>query len=355
MNYNWNWAILFEPSPEGRGTYLDMLLLGLGWTVATGICAWIVALVFGSMVGVARTLPSKTAARRGFAYVSSSSVTSRSWCSCSSGISSCQVVPDRLGALAQAAAKRAFLHGGRLIGIGLCMSARVAEQVRAGVSFLARGQGRAALAVGLTLPQSYRYVLLPMAYRIILPPLTSEFLQTIKNTSVALTIGLLELTSRAPNAGVFVPGVRSVYGCDRDLPAAESRRGRRLRAGSSTASPCPAISPARGRTAAMFKTFDFDVIWRSLPYLFLDGMVFTLQSHRCWAAACGIVLGTLIAMLRLSRFALLSKVAVATSTPAAFAATRARHLLVLFPHPLGLAVGDRGPSARRRSAPSSRR
>jgi hypothetical protein len=51
--------------------------------------------------------------------------------------------------------------------------------------------------VGLTLPQSYRYVLLPMAYRIILPPLTSEFLNTIKNTSVALTIGLLELTSRA--------------------------------------------------------------------------------------------------------------------------------------------------------------
>jgi glutamate/aspartate transport system permease protein len=77
------------------------------------------------------------------------------------------------------------------------MSARVAEQVRAGISAMARGQRQAALAVGLTLAQSYRYVLLPMAYRIVLPPLTSEFLNTIKNTSVALTIGLLELTSRA--------------------------------------------------------------------------------------------------------------------------------------------------------------
>jgi glutamate/aspartate transport system permease protein len=62
---------------------------------------------------------------------------------------------------------------------------------------LARGQRMAALALGLTLPQAYVYVLLPMAYRIILPPLTSEFLNIIKNSSVALTIGLMELTARA--------------------------------------------------------------------------------------------------------------------------------------------------------------
>jgi glutamate/aspartate transport system permease protein len=55
----------------------------------------------------------------------------------------------------------------------------------------------AALALGLTLPQTYGYVLLPMAYRIILPPLTSEFLNIIKNSAVALTIGLMELTARA--------------------------------------------------------------------------------------------------------------------------------------------------------------
>jgi glutamate/aspartate transport system permease protein len=55
----------------------------------------------------------------------------------------------------------------------------------------------AALALGLTLPQAYAYALLPMAYRIILPPLTSEFLNIIKNSAVALTIGLMELTARA--------------------------------------------------------------------------------------------------------------------------------------------------------------
>src|SRR5205085_10369749 len=74
---------------------------------------------------------------------------------------------------------------------------RVAEQVRAGVLSLSRGQGLAGLALGLTLPQTYAYVLLPMAFRIMLPPLTSEFLNIIKNSAVALTIGLMELTASA--------------------------------------------------------------------------------------------------------------------------------------------------------------
>jgi len=58
----------------------------------------------------------------------------------------------------------------------------------------------------------------------------------------------------------------------------------------------------------MFTNFDFGVIWNALPYLFLDGMVFTLQLT-VLAAAGGIVLGTLIAMMRLSSFAPLSMLA----------------------------------------------
>jgi len=195
VKYNWNWAILFELSPEGRGSYLDMLLVGLGWTVATGICAWIVALVFGSIVGVARTLSSRTAQRLGFAYVELFRniplvLQLFLWYFVLP-----ELVPTAWGHWLKQLHNAPFYTA--VIGIGLYMSARVAEQVRAGISSLAWGQGRAALAVGLTRAQSYRYVLLPMAYRIILPPLTSEFLNTIKNTSVALTIGLLELTSRA--------------------------------------------------------------------------------------------------------------------------------------------------------------
>jgi glutamate/aspartate transport system permease protein len=84
-----------------------------------------------------------------------------------------------------------------VVALGFYTSARVAEQVRAGILSLARGQGWAALALGMTRAQAYMYVLLPMAYRVILPPLTSEFLNIIKNSAVALTIGLMELTARA--------------------------------------------------------------------------------------------------------------------------------------------------------------
>jgi glutamate/aspartate transport system permease protein len=81
--------------------------------------------------------------------------------------------------------------------LGIFTSVRVAEQVRAGINSLPRGQRFAGTAMGLTEFQTYRYVILPQAFRIILPPLTSESMNIIKNSSVALTIGLLELTGRA--------------------------------------------------------------------------------------------------------------------------------------------------------------
>jgi glutamate/aspartate transport system permease protein len=87
--------------------------------------------------------------------------------------------------------------------LGFFTSARVAEQIRAGILALPQGQRLAGTALGLTLPQTYRYVLLPMALRIILPPLTSEFLNIIKNSAVALTIGLLELTAAARSMQEF--------------------------------------------------------------------------------------------------------------------------------------------------------
>jgi glutamate/aspartate transport system permease protein len=61
----------------------------------------------------------------------------------------------------------------------------------------------AGTATGLTQTQTYRYVILPQAFRIILPPITSEFMNVIKNSSVALTIGLLELTGRARSMQEF--------------------------------------------------------------------------------------------------------------------------------------------------------
>ena len=201
MNYNWNWHIFLEPAPNGTGTYLDMLLSGLVLTIKTAICAWVIALLFGSLIGVLRTLPSKTASWIGFCYVELFRnmpllVQLFLWFFVLP-----ELVPQSWGLWLKHLPNAPFYTAA--IGIGLFMSARVAVQLAAGIASLPRGQQQAATALGLTTAQGYRYVLLPIAFRIILPPLTSEFLNTIKNTAVAITIGLVELTGEARSMQEF--------------------------------------------------------------------------------------------------------------------------------------------------------
>ena len=201
MNYHWNWHIFLDPNPMGTGTYLDMLLAGLWLTIKTSLLAWVIALISGSIVGVMRTLPSKPATWFGFAYVEFFRnmpllVQLFLWFFVLP-----ELLPRGAGLWLKQLPNAPFWTAA--IGVGLFMSARVAVQLQAGIGSLPRGQRQAATALGLTTWQTYRYVLLPMAYRIVLPPLTSEFLSTIKNTAVAITIGLLELTGEARSMQEF--------------------------------------------------------------------------------------------------------------------------------------------------------
>jgi glutamate/aspartate transport system permease protein len=201
VNYHWNWHIFFDQDPSGAGTYLDMLLWGLALTIETALCAWIIALALGSVVGVLRTLPSTAASLAGFVWVEFFRnmpllVQLFIWFFVLP-----ELLPQSWGLWLKQMPHAPFYTAA--IGIGLFMSARVAEQTRAGINSLPRGQKQAATALGLTTAQTYRYVLLPMAFRIIMPPLTSEFLSTIKNTSVAITIGLIELTAAARSMQEF--------------------------------------------------------------------------------------------------------------------------------------------------------
>jgi glutamate/aspartate transport system permease protein len=201
MNYYWNWGIFWEISPDAAHTYLQTLLLGTAWTLATALAAWILALTFGSMVGVMRTTPHPWLVRIGNAYVELFRnvpllVQMFLWYFVLP-----ELVPRGIGTWLKQLPDASFYTA--VVALGFYTSARVAEQVRAGITSLPSGQRLAALALGLTLPQAYRYVLLPMAYRIILPPLTSEFLNVIKNSAVALTIGLMELTARARSMQEF--------------------------------------------------------------------------------------------------------------------------------------------------------
>lgn len=197
MNYNWNWGILLSPEPGGTGTYLYYLIVGLGWTLATALAAWVIALAIGALAGTLRTTPYAWAVRLGNAYVEIFRnvpliVQMFLWFF---------VVPELLPKGIGDWIKQMPPPWGSYVPAVLCLgiytSVRIAEQVRSGINSLPRGQRMAGTALGLTLAQTYRHVILPQAFRIILPPLTSESMNIIKNSSVALTIGLLELTGRA--------------------------------------------------------------------------------------------------------------------------------------------------------------
>ena len=194
MNYNWNWKIFWELSPDATSTYMGTLLNGLAWSMTTALAAWVIALLFGSIIGTIRTTEAKWLVRLGDAYVELFRnipllVQMFLWYFVLP-----ELLPKDMGTALKQLPNAPFITA--VLCLGFFTSARVAEQVKAGIGSLSKGQRMAGTALGLTQPQTYRYVLLPMAFRIVKPPLTSEFMNIIKNSSVALTIGLMELTAR---------------------------------------------------------------------------------------------------------------------------------------------------------------
>jgi glutamate/aspartate transport system permease protein len=181
---NWDWSFLMADPGGSMPTYWQWLISAWGWTAAVSGCSLILALAAGSVVGVLRTLTGHPLwLRLGGAWVELFRnipllVQLFVW----------QYVLTLLPVIKDFSAFTLMV-----LALGLFTSARIAEQVRSGIQALPRGQRNAAMALGLSTPQTYRYVLLPMAYRIILPPLTSESMNVVKNSAVAFAASIPEL------------------------------------------------------------------------------------------------------------------------------------------------------------------
>ena len=81
-----------------------------------------------------------------------------------------------------------------ILGLGLNYAANEAENYRAGLQSIPRGQTEAALALGLTRSQALRHILLPQAVRIVIPPVTNDFIAMFKDSSIVSVITMVELT-----------------------------------------------------------------------------------------------------------------------------------------------------------------
>jgi len=190
MNYNWNWSVLFEQQ------YFDWIVSGTLWTIYLSLAASIIDFFLGSLIGILRTLDNKILNFIGTTYVEIFRnipllVQMFFWYFVFP-----ELVPKEFGNwLKQDLPNPEFSSA--LFCLGTYTASRVAEQVRSGINSVSTGVGSAGYATGLTTYQLYIYILLPIGYRIIIPPLTSEFLTIFKNSSLALTIGLLELTARS--------------------------------------------------------------------------------------------------------------------------------------------------------------
>ncbi|MCK5812775.1 MAG: amino acid ABC transporter permease [Cocleimonas sp.] len=82
-----------------------------------------------------------------------------------------------------------------LIALTIYTAAFIAEIVRSGIKAVNHGQTEAALSVGLTPTQNLRLVVIPQALRVIIPPMTSQYLNLLKNSSLATAIGYPDLVS----------------------------------------------------------------------------------------------------------------------------------------------------------------
>ncbi|MFN7834428.1 MAG: amino acid ABC transporter permease [Burkholderiaceae bacterium] len=190
MGQSWDWQVFLQDTGGGQ-TYLEWMMSAWGWTLAVALSALVLAVVAGSLIGILRTTPSKLLVGIG-----------NVWTELFRNIPLLiqiflwyHVLPSIFPALQKIPSFVLVVFG-----LGLFTSARISEQVRAGIQSLPRGQTLAGQALGFTWPQTYRFVILPMAFRIVIPPLTSESMNLIKNSAVAFAVSISELTMFAMQA-----------------------------------------------------------------------------------------------------------------------------------------------------------
>ena len=185
MSYTFDWSVLWSGQP-GR-----WLLQGLLTTLQLSALGWLLAVALGILSGALRTVPFRPLRAVAVSYVEFfRNVPLLVWMFFwYFGVPPLLPVPVQDWLFAHAAEFWAAVAA-----LGVYHGARMSEVIRSGIQSIPRTQFEAALAMGLTTFQAYRLVILPVALRLIVPPGTNESLNLLKNSSVALTISVAELT-----------------------------------------------------------------------------------------------------------------------------------------------------------------
>jgi His/Glu/Gln/Arg/opine family amino acid ABC transporter permease subunit len=183
--YDFQWGVLWS-GQSGR-----WLLQGLVTTLEISALAWVLAVALGILSGSLRTVPFALLRGAAASYVEFfRNVPLLVWM-----FFWYFGVPPLLPGAVQ---DWLFNHGAEfwaaMFALGVYHGARISEVIRSGIQSIPRTQFEASVAMGLSVWQAYRLVIVPIALRLIVPPMTNESLNLLKNSSVALTISVAELT-----------------------------------------------------------------------------------------------------------------------------------------------------------------
>jgi His/Glu/Gln/Arg/opine family amino acid ABC transporter permease subunit len=185
VSYRFDWSVLWT------GQSGNWLLQGVLTTLGISVLAWVLAVALGIMSGALRTVPFRPLRALATFYVEFfRNVPLLVWM-----FFWYFGVPPLLPRGVQ---DWLFDHGAEfwagMFALGVYHGARMSEVIRAGIQSIPKTQFEASVAMGLTTFQAYRLVIVPIALRLIVPPATNESLNLLKNSSVALTISVAELT-----------------------------------------------------------------------------------------------------------------------------------------------------------------
>jgi His/Glu/Gln/Arg/opine family amino acid ABC transporter permease subunit len=185
VSYRFDWSVLWS------GQTGAWLLQGVLVTIEISALAWAMAVALGILSGALRTVPLRPLRVLATCYVEFfRNVPLLVWM-----FFWYFGVPALLPA---AMREWLFSHAAEfwagMVALGVYHGARFSEVIRSGIQSIPRTQVEAAQAMGFTTWQAYRLVILPVALRLIVPPATNESLNLLKNSSVALTISVAELT-----------------------------------------------------------------------------------------------------------------------------------------------------------------
>jgi His/Glu/Gln/Arg/opine family amino acid ABC transporter permease subunit len=185
VKYQFDWSVLWT------GQSGHWLLQGLVTTLEISALAWLLAAALGILSGALRTVPWRPLRAAATCYVEFfRNVPLLVWM-----FFWYFGVPPLLPAGFR---DWLFDHGAEfwagMFALGVYHGARMSEVIRSGIQSIPRTQFEASVAMGLSVWQAYRLVIVPVALRLIVPPATNESLNLLKNSSVALTISVAELT-----------------------------------------------------------------------------------------------------------------------------------------------------------------